>query len=116
MILMARLIRLGRGPTLPILLPLILGLAPGGCDQPAASVPAATGPAAEAGPSPADSPAAKPQAKVKLLGDREAAYAGVVVKPTAPQDPSPFRFSEIAASAGIDFRHFSGMTEAKHFP
>ena len=113
---MTRPIRLGRGPTLPILLALILGLAPGGCDQPDASVPIAPGPGAQAGPSPADSPAAKPQAKVKILGDREAAYAGVVVKPTVPQDPSPFRFSEIGSSAGIDFRHFSGMTEAKHFP
>ena len=40
---MTRPIRLGGGPTLPILLALILGLAPGGCDQPAASVPVAPG-------------------------------------------------------------------------
>ncbi|WP_020466863.1 CRTAC1 family protein, partial [Singulisphaera acidiphila] len=80
------------------------------------SVPVAPGPEAQVGPSPADPPASKPQTKVKILGDREAAYAGVVIKPTVPQDPSPFRFTEIASSAGIDFRHFSGMTEAKHFP
>ena len=36
--------------------------------------------------------------------------------PTVRQPPSPFRFTEIATSAGIDFVHFSGMTEAKHFP
>jgi hypothetical protein len=34
-----------------------------------------------------------------------------------PQDEiSPFRFSEIARAAGIDFVHFSGTTEAKYFP
>ena len=36
--------------------------------------------------------------------------------PTVRQLPSPFRFTEIAKSASIDFVHFSGMTEAKHFP
>ena len=36
--------------------------------------------------------------------------------PTVRQPPSPFRFTEIAKSAGIDFVHFSGMTDAKHFP
>jgi hypothetical protein len=38
------------------------------------------------------------------------------VNMTVPQPLSPFRFTEIAKSAGIDFVHFSGMTEAKHFP
>jgi enediyne biosynthesis protein E4 len=36
--------------------------------------------------------------------------------PAQPQTPSPFRFTEIARQAGIDFVHFSGMTEDKHFP
>ena len=36
--------------------------------------------------------------------------------PAQPQEPSPFRFTEIAQQAGIDFVHFSGMTEDKHFP
>jgi hypothetical protein len=36
--------------------------------------------------------------------------------PGQPQVPSPFRFTEIAQQAGIDFVHFSGMTGAKHFP
>ncbi|WP_237722533.1 CRTAC1 family protein [Singulisphaera acidiphila] len=35
---------------------------------------------------------------------------------TRQEAPSPFRFAEIAAKAGIDFIHFSGMTDAKHFP
>ncbi|HWE36975.1 MAG TPA: CRTAC1 family protein [Isosphaeraceae bacterium] len=33
-----------------------------------------------------------------------------------PQEPSPFRFEEVAKSAGVDFKHFSGMTKEKHFP
>ena len=33
-----------------------------------------------------------------------------------PQAPSPFRFAEIAHQAGIDFVHFSGMTEERHAP
>ena len=35
---------------------------------------------------------------------------------TKQTEPSPFRFAEIAKEAGIDFVHFSGMTEDKHFP
>ena len=31
-------------------------------------------------------------------------------------ESSPFRFAEIAKEAGIDFVHFSGMTDEKHFP
>ncbi len=33
-----------------------------------------------------------------------------------PQDPSPYRFAEIAQQAGIDFVHFSGMTSEKYQP
>ena len=33
-----------------------------------------------------------------------------------PQEPSPFRFAEIAKQAGIDFVHFSGMTEERYAP
>jgi len=33
-----------------------------------------------------------------------------------PQVPSPFRFAEIAQQAGIDFVHFSGMTEERYAP
>jgi hypothetical protein len=36
--------------------------------------------------------------------------------PSQPQAPSPFRFSDIAREAGIDFVHFSGMTAEKHYP
>jgi hypothetical protein len=36
--------------------------------------------------------------------------------PTVGPRTSPFRFTEIARQAGIDFVNFSGMTEAKHVP
>ncbi len=48
-----------------------------------------------------------------------ASPAGLAQRPAtlSPQPvPSPFRFTEIAREAGIDFVHFSGMTEARHFP
>ncbi len=42
--------------------------------------------------------------------------AQVRANPTVPIERSPFRFTEIAESAGIRFVHNSGMTELKHFP
>jgi hypothetical protein len=36
--------------------------------------------------------------------------------PAVPQEPSPFRFEDVAKTGGIDFVHFSGMTPDKHFP
>ena len=35
---------------------------------------------------------------------------------TPPQAPSPFRFAEVAEESGVKFTHFSGMTDARHFP
>jgi hypothetical protein len=37
-------------------------------------------------------------------------------RPADRQEPSPFRFTEVARESGIDFVHFSGMTAAKHSP
>jgi hypothetical protein len=31
-------------------------------------------------------------------------------------DPSPFRFTDIREGSGVDFVHFSGTTDEKHFP
>jgi hypothetical protein len=59
---------------------------------------------------------ASPASKSKLVDDREAGRSDVVLKPPPPQDPSPFRFAEVAEKSGIDFQHFSGMTVDKHFP
>jgi hypothetical protein len=36
--------------------------------------------------------------------------------PTVGLAPSPFRFTDVAEEAGIDFVHVSGMTDARHFP
>src|SRR5690349_2376873 len=36
--------------------------------------------------------------------------------PSATQEISPFRFTELARDAGIDFEHTSGMTPDRHFP
>jgi hypothetical protein len=36
--------------------------------------------------------------------------------PTVPQEPSPFRFTDIAPSGGVTFKHFSGMNPERHFP
>ncbi len=49
-------------------------------------------------------------------GGQRGGLAAAVANPILLQPPSPFRFAEIAAQAGIDFVHFSGMTEEKHFP
>lgn len=39
-----------------------------------------------------------------------------MANPTVPQEPSPFRFAEVAREAGIDFKHVSGTTEERYFP
>ena len=50
-----------------------------------------------------------------IVGDRMSVIPSTVVL-SKQLTSSPFRFAEIAKEAGIDFVHFSGMTEAKHFP
>jgi hypothetical protein len=59
----------------------------------------------------------KNQAKVvsTIEGDRLTVVSAPVVL-TKQTEPSPFRFAEISKEAGIDFVHFSGMTEEKYFP
>jgi hypothetical protein len=64
-------------------------------------------------------PQAKPAPKLAthVVGDRMADLAPVVANPSIPQEPSPFRFTEISKEAGIDFVEFSGDDPAtKHFP
>jgi hypothetical protein len=67
----------------------------------------------------AGSPAAKPVDSANMVssiaGDRVSVISTSVVL-TKQTESSPFRFAEIAKEAGIDFVHFSGMTEEKHFP
>jgi enediyne biosynthesis protein E4 len=50
-----------------------------------------------------------------IAGDRMSVIPSTIVLSKQPAS-SPFRFAEIAKEAGIDFVHFSGMTEEKHFP
>ena len=50
-----------------------------------------------------------------IAGDRMSVIPSTVVL-SKQLTSSPFRFAEIAKDAGIDFVHFSGMTEEKHFP
>jgi hypothetical protein len=49
-----------------------------------------------------------------IAGDRMQSFAPIVMSRQA--ESSPFRFAEIAKDAGLDFVHFSGMTDDKHFP
>ena len=49
-----------------------------------------------------------------IEGDRMQSIPKAVM--SKQTESSPFRFAEIAKEAGIDFVHFSGMTDDKHFP
>ncbi len=57
----------------------------------------------------------QPKMVSHIEGDRLAVIPNTVVM-TKQTESSPFRFAEIAKEAGIDFVHFSGMTDEKHFP
>ena len=54
--------------------------------------------------------------RVGIADDRQAGFAKDQVVLTKQTQSSPFRFTERAKEAGIDFVHFSGMTEERHFP
>jgi enediyne biosynthesis protein E4 len=54
---------------------------------------------------------------VRIVGDRLDSSVATLRNTRLPQDPSPFRFAEVAKESGIDFVHLSGMEAAtKHFP
>ena len=93
---------------------------PPGVPQATAAPTTAAAATAPAPPAPGDEPKPTPPAPLrKIVGDREADVAPTAAtKPRAvtPQAPSPFRFAEVAEAAGVRFTHFSGMTEARHFP
>jgi hypothetical protein len=50
------------------------------------------------------------------LGDRMALYAVADTASSISPDPSPFRFADTCEGSGIDFVHFSGMDDEKHYP
>ncbi len=116
---MIRPTRCGPPTAWPLALAFLLGSIPIGCNPASpgapASIPGAT-PAPTAVATPSVPPTLGPQAKPTLVGDRAMPTGPVKARPATPQEPSPFRFAEVAAASGIDFRHFSGMTEARHFP
>jgi hypothetical protein len=82
-------------------------------------VPAALPPSGLGGQSPAGSANSTQADQSKLVsqieGDRMSVIPTTIVL-SKQNVSSPFRFAEIAREAGIDFVHFSGMTDQKHFP
>ena len=65
--------------------------------------------------SPARPPRAQPIAD-SIAGVTGTELVSTRIVTARPQEPSPFRFAEIAHEAGIDFVHFSGMTEERYAP
>jgi hypothetical protein len=100
-------------------LTLALGLA--GCNPPTtggtlAPLPTATNSPTKGASDQAPGTTSKPKPKSSLVDDRQAGLSEAPIRPAPPQEPSPFRFAEVSKAAGIDFKHFSGMTAEKHFP
>jgi hypothetical protein len=100
---------------------LTIALACSGCSSESSSSERDPGSAADSAPSP--KPATATPSKQAETGKQVSTIAGDRVQsiPTSvvlskQTESSPFRFAEIAREAGIDFVHFSGMTEEKHFP
>ena len=99
---------------------LMVALACSGCSSESSSSERQPDSAAGSAPSPsATAPLSKQTETGKqvsaIAGDRVQAIPSTVVL-SKQTESSPFRFAEIAKEAGIDFVHFSGMTDEKHFP
>ena len=88
---------------------------PTASEPPARSI--AEGEVVAAGSTPS-APSNKPNPpKPRLIGDRDGgASQPALIRPSVQQKPSPFRFAEVAEASGVKFQHFSGMTDARHFP
>jgi hypothetical protein len=106
------------------------GLSMTGCGRAPSSAPTGTEATAPAGPgAPVVTPVAgggttgkvnptEPKsAKMvsSIAGDRVSIIPTTAVL-SKQTESSPFRFAEIAKESGIDFVHFSGMNDEKHFP
>ncbi len=95
-----------------------------GCSGEAGKAPSPAGspPVAKTSPGPAPTAPSRtttqaPPKKSSIVGDdRAASVSPTFSAPAVPQEPSPFRFAEIAREAGVDFVQYSGMTKDKHFP
>jgi len=117
---MSRFALEGRGIMVSLALALLLGISTPGCNS---STPnGATPPASTATPpkvansDPTGPARGTSTAKSSVVNDRLAGQTETPVRPPTSQEPSPFRFAEVAQASGIDFKHFSGMTVDKHFP
>ena len=98
-----------------------------GCDsaspsvRPAAGAKSTTAPVKSGGPGKAQAPGepSRSNSKAEMVstieGDRMTVVAPSIVL-TKQTESSPFRFTEVAKEWGIDFVHFSGMTNEKYFP
>lgn len=96
---------------------ILCGCGGGKADPSVASLSGGAGaPVPVGGPSLAPREGSPPVKKAKVVGDRVAEGPAEPIVMSKQPETSPFRFAEIAKEAGIDFVHFSGMTEAKHFP
>lgn len=60
--------------------------------------------------------APSPESAPTVIGSRLTSPTRATQPSRSPQEPSPFRFTEIAKGAGVDFVHVSGMTRERHFP
>jgi hypothetical protein len=74
------------------------------------------GPAAPSAPQRVADAPPKRAPRHKIIGDRQADTPTGPVAMSKQTETSPFRFTEIAKEAGIDFVHVSGMTPERHFP
>ncbi|MDG3003989.1 CRTAC1 family protein [Paludisphaera mucosa] len=85
--------------------------------RPAGKVAAASGrPGPTSKPSTPRPTAKKPaQAVSSIPGDRVTLVTSSVVL-SKQTESSPFRFAEVSKEWGVDFVHFSGMVDEKHFP
>ena len=113
---MTRPIPGGRGDLAPLALAFILAfsLLMPGCNPPSTGGPIALAPPSTT-PGTTPGPAAKSSGS-GVVDDRQAGKVQSAPRSTASQEPSPFRFAEVAKASGVDFTHFSGMTADKHFP
>jgi hypothetical protein len=85
-----------------------------GCNNDADRSSSATSPTANNTPKPA--PTSPPEPKATIVGDRLSDTGATPIILSKQTETSPFRFTDILKTSGIDFVHFSGMTEEKHFP
>jgi hypothetical protein len=96
---------------------LALAIAALGCEPgSAANLDAAGAPSAPVNDAKPENPA-NPQSRGAYGLSRRMTFIGFAdLTTTISREPSPFRFTDIRTASGVDFVHFSGTTDLKHFP